>query len=296
MAAPSTVLAAGTLVHRRHDGHTELLAIHRPEHDDWSFPKGKLDPGELLPWTAMRETEEETGVRVRLGAPLATHEYQVRGAPAMTKQVHYWIARPTGEHDVDTYRPNREVDRVRWVRLREVAGLLTYDRDREVLAQFRRLQRRDWHRARSLLLLRHATARARGSWDGPDGERTLTGAGERQALRVAPTLRAYGVRRVVSSDARRCVATALPYADAIGADIVLDPRLSEQAYRPKRVRRATYDLLDVRPPVAAVTHRPVLPYVTDALGLDDVHPLAPAEVLVVHHRDGDIVATERHQH
>ncbi|MGH3358665.1 MAG: NUDIX hydrolase [Nocardioidaceae bacterium] len=293
MAQRQTVLAAGALTWRRHDGHTELLMIHRPKYDDWTFPKGKVDRGEHLTRAAVRETDEETGVRIRLGAPLVAHEYPIRDSEAM-KRVHYWVAQPIGEHDVGGYVPNHEVDAVRWVRLRDVAPLLTYDRDRAVLEAFRVLKRRDWHRARSLLVLRHADARSRSRWSGPDSERTLTRAGERQAVRVRQVLAAYGVRRIVSSDAKRCLATVLPYADAIDADVVLDPRLSEDRAKPKRARHATYDLLDTRPPVVAVSHRPVLPYVTDALGLDDVDPLAPAELLVVHHHRGDIVATERH--
>lgn len=296
MADRPTVLAAGALVWRRHGRHTQLLMIHRPKYDDWTFPKGKLDRGERLPRTAVRETEEETGVRVRLGVPLASHEYPIRSEAGTVKRVHYWVARATGDDGVDSYVPNREVDGVRWVRLRDAAGLLTYDRDGEVLEGFRRLKDRDWHRARALLMLRHADARSRSRWPGPDDERTLTRAGERQARKAVPTLESYGVRRVVSSDTERCVATALPYADRIGADIVLDHRLSEEGARPKRVRHATYDLLDTRSPVVGVTHRPVLPQMFDALGLDGVDPLAPADVLVVHHHDGDIVATERYSH
>lgn len=293
MAHRPTVLAAGTLTWRRHDGHTELLVIHRARYDDWTFPKGKLDPGEQLPQTAVRETEEETGVRVRLGAPLATHEYPVRGS---TKRVRYWLARPTGGQDVEAYVPNDEVDAVDWVRVRDAAGLLTYARDRDVLETFRGLRERGRQRTRSLLLLRHAAARSRAHWSGPDAERTLTRAGERQATTLVATLAAYGVRRIVSSDTERCRATVLPYADRIDADVVLESRLSEDGARPKRVRHATYDLLDTRAPVVGVTHRPVLPHVFDALGLNGVEPLDPADLLVVHHYDGDIVATERYSH
>ncbi|UYM03624.1 NUDIX hydrolase [Solicola gregarius] len=288
-----TVHAAGAVTWRRVGGHTELLMIHRPKYDDWTFPKGKLDRGERHVQASVREVEEETGVRVRLGVPLLAHEYPMRGNAA-TKRVQYWSARPVGGDDVASYAPNHEVDGVRWVRLRDVAALLTYDRDRDVLARFRALKRRKHHKTRTLVVVRHAAARARSRWKGPDTERTLTRNGERQAVRMAPILTAYGVRDVVSSDAQRCVATVTPYADSVGTDIVLEPRLAEDGARRKRVRKATYDLLDDRAPVVAATHRPVLPYVTDALGLDITEPLMPGELLVVHHRDGDVVATERH--
>ncbi|UPK75767.1 NUDIX domain-containing protein [Nocardioidaceae bacterium SCSIO 66511] len=287
-----TVEAAGAVTWRRADGHTEVLLIHRPKYDDWSFPKGKLDRGERAVHASVREVEEETGVRVRLGMPLVTHEYEMRTNG--TKRVHYWTARPIGADDVSAYAPNHEVDGVRWVRLRDASALLTYERDRDVLDAFRTLKRRKLHKTRTLVVLRHADARSRSRWKGPDTERTLTKAGDRQAVRLAATLQAYGLSDIVSSDAARCIATVTPYADAVAADIVLDPRLAEEGARPKRVRKATYDLLDNRSPVVAATHRPVLPYVADALGLEIDPPLATGEMLVVHHRNGEIAATERH--
>lgn len=288
-----TVIAAGAVTWRRNSGHTELLLIHRPKYGDWTFPKGKVDPGERLPHTAVREVKEETGIPVRLGVPLLTHDYPMRDED-QTKRVHYWIARACGDDHVEAYAPNHEVDDVRWVRSRDAAGLLTYDRDRDVLATFRTSRKRKQHKTRTLVLLRHAHARARSRWRGADSARTLTREGGRQSVRLMSTLSAYGVRKVVSSDAERCVTTVMPYADSIDAEIALESRLAEDGAKRKRVRKATYDLLDLRAPAVAVTHRPVLPYVLDTIGLDGVDPLAPAEMLVVHHRDGDIVATERY--
>lgn len=288
-----TVIAAGAVAWRRSGDHTELLMIHRPTYDDWTFPKGKVDRGERPPQTAVREVEEESGIRVRLGVPLITHDYPMPDG-RQTKQVHYWAARAIGGNDVTAYAPNHEVDDVRWVRSRDAARLLTYDRDREVLAAFRALREHKHHKTRTLVIVRHAAALARSRWRGPDNARGLTKSGDRQATRLSPMLAAYGVRNIVSSDAERCVATVAPYADGIGADIVLEPRLAEEGATRKRARNATYDLLDARAPTVAITHRPVLPYVTDALGLDGAEPLTTAELLVVHHRDGDIVATERH--
>ena len=291
-AMAETVVAAGAVTWRRNAGHTELLMIHRPKYDDWTFPKGKLDRGEHLPQAAVREVEEETGALVRLGPPLVTHDYPMRN-DSRSKRVHYWTARALEDVDVATFTPNHEVDEIRWVRVRDADGILTYDRDRDVLASFRALRKRN-RKTRTLVVLRHAQARSRSRWRGPDTERTLTQAGERQAVRLAPTLAAYGVRNVVSSDTQRCIATVTPYADGIGADIVLEPRLGEEGAQRKRVRKATYDLLDARAPTVAVTHRPVLPFVTDTLGLEVVEPLDPGDMLVVHHRGSEVVATERH--
>ena len=88
----SVIPAAGTLPWRRRDGRLEVALVHRPKYDDWSWAKGKLDPGELPCVAASRETAEETGLKVRLGLPLPPSEYPVLdsiGRPA-TKAVHYW--------------------------------------------------------------------------------------------------------------------------------------------------------------------------------------------------------------
>ena len=91
----SVVLAAGTLPWRRRRGRLQVAVVHRPKYDDWSWPKGKLDPGEEWQVAAVREVWEETGLRVRLGIPLPDSEYQVAGA-SHRKRVRYWAAEITG--------------------------------------------------------------------------------------------------------------------------------------------------------------------------------------------------------
>jgi 8-oxo-dGTP pyrophosphatase MutT (NUDIX family) len=121
------VRAAGGLVLR--DG--EVLLVHRPRYDDWSFPKGKLLPGESGEAAALREVEEETGFVCRLDDELATSEYvDGRGRP---KVVRYWLMTSlSGE-----FVPHAEVDEVRWLPLDEAEPALTYERDREVLRRLR---------------------------------------------------------------------------------------------------------------------------------------------------------------
>ena len=95
---PSLIPAAGTLPWRRRGGRLEVALVHRPKYDDWSWAKGKLDPGEQPCVAAARETLEETGLQVRLGRPLPSSVYPVldpEGAPA-TKEVHYWAAKVVG--------------------------------------------------------------------------------------------------------------------------------------------------------------------------------------------------------
>ena len=118
--------AAGGLVER--DG--RVLLVHRPRYDDWTFPKGKLDPGESFEDAALREVQEETGLRCTLGRELPSATYEVNGRP---KLVRYWLMAPTAELE---FTPNDETDDLRWVTPDEARGLLTYDRDRDVLAAF----------------------------------------------------------------------------------------------------------------------------------------------------------------
>jgi 8-oxo-dGTP diphosphatase len=120
------VRAAGGVVRR--DGH--VLVVHRPRYDDWTLPKGKLDPGESDEQAALREVEEETGLRCRLGRELPSIRYEDRHSRA--KQVRYWEMEPeSGE-----FVPNDEVDEVRWLPPADALALMTYDRDRDVLRPF----------------------------------------------------------------------------------------------------------------------------------------------------------------
>ena len=122
------VRAAGGLVCRRGaNGVEEILVVHRPAYDDWSFPKGKLEPGEREEDAAMREVEEETGLRCRLEREVATTRYwDGSGRP---KTVRYWLMTPIE----GTLAAAHEIDDARFVPVAEAAGLLTYERDRELL-------------------------------------------------------------------------------------------------------------------------------------------------------------------
>jgi 8-oxo-dGTP diphosphatase len=111
------------------DGAVEVVLVHRPAYDDWTFPKGKLDDGETEADAALREVEEETGLRARLGRELMTTSYRdSRGRP---KTVRYWAMTPVA----GALRPANEIDDARWVPLDEAARMLSYARDRELLAR-----------------------------------------------------------------------------------------------------------------------------------------------------------------
>ncbi|HET6697133.1 MAG TPA: NUDIX hydrolase [Gaiellaceae bacterium] len=126
-----TVEAAGGVVYRRDgDGALEVLLVHRPRYDDWTLPKGKLHRGESHEEGALREVEEETGLRCELGRELPSSHY--RDQKGRAKVVRYWTMRPLD----GAFQPHEEVDDARWLTLADADAELTYDRDREILHAF----------------------------------------------------------------------------------------------------------------------------------------------------------------
>jgi 8-oxo-dGTP diphosphatase len=143
---PAVVRAAGGIVRRPVAGRSrirqwlrprhEIALVHRPRYDDWSFPKGKPDGDEVDEDTALREVEEETGLRCRLGAPLGETRYE--DSRGRDKVVRYWLMESPEEDGAAPFVPNREVDELRWLGADEAATLLTYPHDRELLDRLSR--------------------------------------------------------------------------------------------------------------------------------------------------------------
>ncbi len=123
------VKASGGVVWRRGAAGIEVALVHRPKYDDWSFPKGKLDPGEGWEEAALREVEEEIGLRCRLGHELPPTRY--RDSKGRAKVVRYWMMEPLDGEFV----PSAEVDEVRWLAPADADRLLSYEHDRELLRE-----------------------------------------------------------------------------------------------------------------------------------------------------------------
>ncbi|MFI9509938.1 NUDIX domain-containing protein [Nocardia sp. NPDC052566] len=218
----ANIHAAGAVVWRRAaDGGIEIAVVHRPKYQDWSLPKGKLDPGETPVLAAVREVAEETGLDCVLGRYLGHVTYPIPGHRKL-KRVDYWAAEVAG----GAFAANSEVDELGWYPLDRVQDQLSYPMDRQVVRTFTRLP----PDTSTLLLVRHGKAGRRDRFAGQDFERPLEKAGLAQAEALVPNLLAFGASEVHSADPVRCVQTVSPLADKLGAEIVLEPLLSETGY------------------------------------------------------------------
>lgn len=258
--------AAGTIPWRlREDGVLEVAIVHRPRYDDWAWAKGKLDPGEEWSVAAARETQEETGLDVRLGPALPEARYTLLGKDGTPddKVVRYWSAQVIG----GTGALVNEIDDVAWLDVQGAHDRLSYARDQEQLLAVVRLLQEDRLDTWPLALVRHAQAVPRSAWRGDDTKRPLDGPGATRAAAIAPVLAAYGVTRVVSSPSLRCTATLQPFAKASGHRLRTRGGLSEEGFqkRPDRAPRHLARLLERGTPAALCTHGPVLPTLLDLL-------------------------------
>jgi 8-oxo-dGTP pyrophosphatase MutT (NUDIX family)/phosphohistidine phosphatase SixA len=207
--------AGGVVVARGCEGEPDLLLVHRPRYDDWTFPKGKNEPGEPDEDCALREVAEETGIVCALGDELGITQYEDgRGRP---KTVRYFAMRPLA----GAFRPHNEVDEIAWLAPEAARERLTYDRDRPFvgLAPAPRPP---------LAFVRHASAGHRESWPGEDDTlRPLDPRGRAQAAGLVHQLEATQVDRIVSSPAVRCTQSVAPLAAARGLEIEVREELAE---------------------------------------------------------------------
>ena len=260
------VLAAGALVWRLKNDKLQVLVVHRPRYDDWSFPKGKAEPGESMVLTAIREVAEETGRQIVLGRYLG--KARRRLVSGRKKRTLYWAAQVLpeagpGEGLRAAVKPasKREIDKVRWWKVEKAARKLTHADDKRLLARLV-----DWYESgqlqvRSLVLVRHAKAVSRATWGyGINSELTrplVMGRGQAQARDVAALLSAYGVGELVSSPWKRCVDTLAPYAHGCGLDLRSDEAFTElSALTSPEVMQASFrDLLEREPALTGLPGR-----------------------------------------
>lgn len=205
----------------------EFALIHRPRYDDWSLPKGKVDPGETAPVAAVREVLEETGQHAVLGRRLDKVSYPIDQG---VKQVYYWAARSGGGE----FAPGKEVDELVWLPIDDALGKLTYSHDRKLLRQFAKKPAD----TRTVLVVRHATAGRKSRFSGDDTKRPLDKRGRAQAEALVPQLLSFGATEVYAADRVRCHQTVEPLAEELGVPVHNEPALTEEAYAksPKRAR------------------------------------------------------------
>lgn len=218
----ANIFAAGAVLWRKSQTNSfEIAVVHRPRYDDWSFPKGKIDPGETAVVAAVREVEEETGMAAQLGRHLTRISYPIAGHQKI-KRVDYWAAEVVrGE-----FVPNGEVDQMRWLVPGEAYAELSYSVDRKVLRRFQLLP----PDTATVLLVRHASAGNKKRYQGDDTLRPLDAKGRTQAQALVPLLQAFGATDISSADRTRCIQTVEPLARRLGVEIRTEPLLSKEGY------------------------------------------------------------------
>ena len=288
------IRAAGAVLWRPSGRGREVALIHRPKYDDWSFPKGKLEPGEHPLLAAIREVSEETGVHAILGRPLPTSHYDRGGRP---KRVDYWAGHPAlgGQQP---FQANHEVDAVQWLPVPAARGRLSYSRDAAILDDFAAGPADTV----PLTFLRHASAGARDDWAGDDLHRPLDAEGAAESELLRWLLSCFGPARVISSAAERCVATVRPYATATGAKVEIEPAftIGRAEAEPAAAAARVADIVHAGQPAVICAHRenlpPMLTAACAALGAQPPGglPVGKAGFWVLHTADGRLAAAEQH--
>jgi 8-oxo-(d)GTP phosphatase len=309
LTSPAVVVAAGAVCWREVGGKLKVLLVHRDTRADVSLPKGKLDPGETPPETAVREVEEETGLRIALGVPLGTIEYTMGGG--REKIVYYWASEVSDSSlEASTFSPNDEIAKLEWLSLDKARKAVSYDRDRDILDRFSTVVEAGNHKTFAIIALRHAKAVPPASWDGPDSTRPLLHRGLEQSKSTAAAVAAYRPQRLVCSPAVRCMMTMEPIAELTELTVNTSKGISQDSYEigASTVAKVVKRQIEKGRTAVLCSHGPVLPDIitetakathTDIdASLRRAGMLSTAEFSVLHisrdHPDGGIVAVETH--
>ncbi len=287
-----TIYAAGIVCWREQSGKLEVALVHREQYKDWGFPKGKLDPGEQLPQTAVREVLEEAGFKVRLGRKLGVIKYQV--GEGLDKEVHYWASKVTAKAMAkQKFAPNQEIAKVEWIAAKQAVQLLSYEHDKNLMEQVIQLHKAKELETRALIILRHAKATLRSDWKGEEAKRTLLPEGKKQAKALVPLIAAYGPKRLITSPWVRCHDTIAPYAETRKQKLIERHQLTElgNKKRPARTQDVVKDLLGTSKSGLICSHRPALPSILATFAavapkdlrkeIEAGSTLSPAEFLVL---------------
>lgn len=309
MTEAPPVLAAGAVCWRIVGGKVRILLVNRTQHKDTSLPKGKVDPGELLPQTAVREIAEETGLTVGLGAPLGEVRYKIPSG--RNKIVYYWSAE-VDAHALETarFRPNAEIASLEWVSISKARNRLTYPHDVDIVNAFSERWTEGRARTFAIVVVRHGKAVPAEAWDGPDSTRPLLLRGTAQATEIAPGIAAYLPEKILTSTAARCVATIAPLAALTGIKPKQVAGLSQDAFETDEATISELLAKRMKSKKSAVlcSHGPVIPEIIRELATLTTTPhtsdvaelaaLSTGEFSVLHisaqHPRSGIVAMETH--
>ena len=285
------IQAAGAVLWREADEDLiEIALVHRPKYMDWSLPKGKLNRGETHIAAAYREVLEETGYKSKFGPFLGTVNYKT---DEVAKEVQYWSAKAYKLPETDPSAD--EVDELRWISSVEAKNLLTNESDKEIVDKFLEIGAQ----TQTLILLRHAKALSRDEWQKDDEDRPLDQTGQIQAKNLPQYFLPFMLDQICSSDAMRCAETVLPLSQAIGRSITYVSDLSEYAFY--KNKSAAYEdakeLIESEGAHLVCSHNPILPKMAEKLiGKKSFKSLktelAPGDAIVLHFRDGDVVALD----
>jgi len=229
-----------------------------------------------------------------------------------TKIVHYWSAEATDAAiRASAFVPNKEIAALEWVSPKKAIARLSYPVDVEILENFMRLVDEGVLRTFPIIVLRHAKAIDRADWDGEDAARPLSPRGKKQAGSIVGPLMSFGVRKLISSPAKRCVKTVAPLSAALGRKLETTPLIAQDAWEEgaSDARRIVGERVRARKPAVLCSHGPVLPDILTELALatgtlrgsylGSASALEPAEFSVVHlsasNPGSGIVAIETHE-
>jgi 8-oxo-dGTP pyrophosphatase MutT (NUDIX family) len=293
----ATVLAAGGVLWRGGPEKPEVALVHRPKYDDWSLPKGKAKPGEHLLATGLREVHEETGFRARLGPFLTTNRYPVTSdGSTFDKVVSYWAMKCCS----GSFRASDEVDSMEWLPTDKALRRLDAARDRAVLDMFTD----GFKDTKLLLLLRRGqkAAPSRRAKDAPQ-DLPLSRLGKSRAAALVPVLEALQLTDLLCADRRACRETLAPIAAATSLRVQVDAHLTRKGFVGNETAVADHvrGRATANDALVVCAGKRVVSGLVSVLG--ERADLTPSEAprfkngdfWLLHHHDGAICASERHE-